>query len=135
MTEIHFQDVTLAALNGELTAKTTTIPAETMGTHTNEVISSTTEKGDIGGTDTVAISENDRGSTWEEENKEITSKPTEMDNVTQSESEPKERSISFLETLHSSMAAASLQNEQTWKPDPPPPPLFDDFDNEDDWLV
>lgn len=54
-----------------------------------------------------------------------------------SENESKERSISFLETLHSSLAAASLQNEHgtTWKPDPPPPPLFDDFDNEDDWLA
>lgn len=51
------------------------------------------------------------------------------------ENDRKERSISFLETLHSSLAAASLQNEPTWRPDPPPPPLFDDFDNEDDWLA
>ena len=59
-----------------------------------------------------------------------------VDNI-QSVNENRELSISFLETLHSSLAAASLQNEHgtTWKPDPPPPPLFDDFDNEDDWLA
>ena len=59
----------------------------------------------------------------------------EIANNIQPESESKERSVSLLETLQSSLAAASLQNEQAWKPDPPPPPLFDDFDNEDDWLV
>ena len=57
----------------------------------------------------------------------------EVDNVV-AESETKERSLSLLETLQSSLAAASLENEHVWKPDPPPPPLFDDFDNEDDWL-
>jgi len=45
----------------------------------------------------------------------------------------KERSVSFLETLHSSLAAAeSHRDEQIWKPDPPPPPLFDD---DDEWLA
>jgi hypothetical protein len=46
----------------------------------------------------------------------------------------KERSVSFLETLHSSLAAAdSHRDEQIWNPDPPPPPLFDDDD--DEWLA
>ena len=47
----------------------------------------------------------------------------------------KERSVSFLETLHSSLAAAESHREpeQIWKPDPPPPPLFDDDD--DEWLA
>lgn len=50
----------------------------------------------------------------------------------------KERSKSLLESLHSSMAAASLHTDgQAWRPDPPPPPLIDDFDNddEDDWMA
>lgn len=78
--------------------------------------------------------EEDHGSTVTEENGEIIPS-CEITNPDQLENERKERSISFLETLHSSLAAASLQNEQAWKPDPPPPPLFDDFDNEDDWLA
>jgi hypothetical protein len=76
----------------------------------------------------------DYGSIVTEEN--ISAREEIVDTI-QSENESKERSISFLETLHSTLAAASLQNEHgtMWKPDPPPPPLFDDFDNEDDWLA
>lgn len=48
----------------------------------------------------------------------------------------KGRSVSFLETLHNTLAAAQSHHEPTWKPDPPPPPLFDDFEeDDDDWLA
>ena len=82
--------------------------------------------------DTVV--QGDYGSVLTEENVSIRE---EIVVTIQSENESKERSVSFLETLHSTLAAASLHNEHgtTWKPDPPPPPLFDDFDNEDDWLA
>lgn len=48
----------------------------------------------------------------------------------------KGRSVSFLETLHNTLAAAQSSHEPTWKPEPPPPPLFDDFEeDDDDWLA
>lgn len=97
---------------------------DTTETVTNEVVASVAD----------TIVEEVNGSTVKEENGEIITSE-EITNPARSENERKERSISFLETLHSSLAAASLQNEQAWKPDPPPPPLFDDFDNEDDWLA
>lgn len=130
--------MTLAALNGELTSKSAVPVPEP------NPLTSSTEKESVNPTkengETVAgaiISDDCHSSIQEEEDRvEITTKPsTEIDHLTQPENESKERSISFLETLHSSLAAASLQNEPTWKPDPPPPPLFDDFDNEDDWLA
>ena len=83
----------------------------------------------------LADTQKDDESTVRKEKEDDPTLVPEIANNIQPESESKERSVSLLETLQSSLAAASLQNEQAWKPDPPPPPLFDDFDNEDDWLV
>ncbi|KAI9553605.1 hypothetical protein GHT06_021526 [Daphnia sinensis] len=125
------RDVTLAVLSGESTAKpmldSQKVDAKETDCITPEVEEVSVEVGD------TAIQE-DNGPSVAEENGD--SVQEEIVHTLQPENESKERSVSFLESLHSSLAAASLQNEHetVWKPDPPPPPLFDDFDNEDDWL-
>lgn len=125
------QDVTLAVLSGESTAKPM-LDSQKVDEKENDCITPVVEQVSVEAVDT-AIQE-DNGPTVTEENGDSVQEG--IVQTLQPENESKERSVSFLESLHSSLAAASLQNEHetVWKPDPPPPPLFDDFDNEDDWL-
>jgi len=44
----------------------------------------------------------------------------------------KENPISYMESIQNSLAAAK-SHIQDWKPEPPP--LFEDFNEEDDWLM
>ena len=74
----------------------------------------------------------------ESDSHEPSRQPAEADATPLIDAEVRERPLSFLESLHSSLAAARSPNtEPIWKPDPPPPPLFDDFNNDDDddWLT
>ncbi len=123
------QDVTLAVLNEEPIIKTDPVLQITIARVDPKVEGK--EEVTVKATEAATVTQEDDESRQEDGNH------TSVLEVAKTipESESKERSISFLETLHSSLAAASLQNEQAWKPDPPPPPLFDDFDNEDDWLA
>lgn len=125
------RDVTLAVLSGESTAKPM-LDSQKVDEKENDCITPVVEQVSVEAVDT-AIQE-DNGPTVTEENGDSVQEG--IVQTLQPENESKERSVSFLESLHSSLAAASLQNEHetVWKPDPPPPPLFDDFDNEDDWL-
>ncbi len=123
----------MAVLNKEPTIEPTLVSQATMSGNPNHSLTAMMDETDSAkGVDTVV--QGDYMSVVTEESDSIHEDT--VDTI-QSVNENRERSISFLETLHSSLAAASLQNEHgtTWKPDPPPPPLFDDFDNEDDWLA
>ncbi|XP_057378341.1 FK506-binding protein 15-like [Daphnia carinata] len=126
------RDFTLAVLSGESTAKPM-LDSEKVDEKDNDCITPLVEEVSVEAVDT-AIQEDNGPSIAEENGDSVQEK---IVHTLQPENESRERSVSFLESLHSSLAAASLQNEHetVWKPDPPPPPLFDDFDNEDDWLA
>ncbi len=122
----------MTVLNKEPTVESTFVSQKISGDADHSIIAVVDETDSAKVVDTDV--QGDYGSIVKEENISVRE---EIVDTIQSENESKERSISFLETLHSTLAAASLQNEHgtMWKPDPPPPPLFDDFDNEDDWLA
>ena len=82
----------------------------------------------------LPIVNEDLAATREEDREEKSEEKPNGHQPQQTDVEVKERSLSFLETLQSSLAAAQSSHEPVWKPDPPPPPLFDDFENDDDWL-
>jgi len=56
------------------------------------------------------------------------------ESLSQSPKEMKSNQISLMESIQTSLAAAQ-SHIQDWKPEPPPPPLFEDFNEEDDWLM